>query len=182
MLYTKTRAIKKETAAQRDFPDDNAPNHRAKPTKDIVKALDWEPLSACGLFARLAPSDYHLFASLGRALADQRFTSYENVSESWLDDWLASKDRSFFGVVFVNCPKVGQNVYPTMDIISNKKEILTVYPNLLCFLKNNRLISYAYAWYIHERIKIFSNVPSPSKYMSVVRDYNSIEKKIYLLR
>ncbi|GFV39211.1 mariner Mos1 transposase [Trichonephila clavipes] len=43
----------------------------------------------------LAPSDYHLFASLGHALADQRFTSYENV-KSWLDDWLASKNRSFF--------------------------------------------------------------------------------------
>ncbi|GFT19081.1 mariner Mos1 transposase [Trichonephila clavipes] len=79
------------------FLDDNAPNHRAKPTKDIVKALDWEPLAHAAYLPDLVPSDYHLFASLGRALADQRFTSYENV-KSWLDDWLASKDRSFFGV------------------------------------------------------------------------------------
>ncbi|GFW85394.1 mariner Mos1 transposase [Trichonephila clavipes] len=77
------------------FLDDNAPNHRAKPTKDIVKALDWEPLAHAAYSPDLAPSDYHLFASLGHALADQRFTSYENV-KSWLDDWLASKDRSFF--------------------------------------------------------------------------------------
>ncbi|GFW80827.1 mariner Mos1 transposase [Trichonephila clavipes] len=77
------------------FLNYNAPNHRAKPTKDIVKALDWEPLAHAAYSPDLAPSGYHLFASLRHALADQRFTSYENV-KSWLDDWLASKDRSFF--------------------------------------------------------------------------------------
>ncbi|GFT53144.1 mariner Mos1 transposase [Trichonephila clavipes] len=71
--------------------DDNAPSHRAKPTKDIVKALGREPFTHAAYSPDLAPSDYHLFASLGHALADQRFTSYENV-KSWLDDWLASKD------------------------------------------------------------------------------------------
>ncbi|GFV21722.1 mariner Mos1 transposase [Trichonephila clavipes] len=78
-----------------DF-DDNAPSHRAKPTKDIVKALGWEPLAHAAYSPDLAPSDYHLFASLGHALAEQHFTSYENV-KSWLDDWLASKDRTFLG-------------------------------------------------------------------------------------
>ncbi|GFV94542.1 mariner Mos1 transposase [Trichonephila clavipes] len=77
------------------FLDDNAPNHRAKPTKDIVKVLDWEPLAHAAYSPDLAPSAYHLFASLGHVLADQCFTSYENV-KTWLDDWLASKDRSFF--------------------------------------------------------------------------------------
>ncbi|GFU21073.1 mariner Mos1 transposase [Trichonephila clavipes] len=91
------------------FLDDNAPNHRAKPTKDIVKALDWEPLPHAAYSPDLDPSDYHGFASLGHALADQRFTSYENV-KSWLDDWLTSKDQSVFGVVFTNCPKDGGNV------------------------------------------------------------------------
>ncbi|GFX89386.1 mariner Mos1 transposase [Trichonephila clavipes] len=61
------------------FLDDNTPNHRAKPTKDIVKELDREPLAHAAYLSDLAPSDYHLFASLGHALADQRFTSYENV-------------------------------------------------------------------------------------------------------
>ncbi|GFW30747.1 mariner Mos1 transposase [Trichonephila clavipes] len=70
------------------FLDDNAPSHRAKPTKDIVKTLGWEPLAHAAYSPNLAPSDYHLFASLGYALADQRFTSYKNV-KSWLDDWLA---------------------------------------------------------------------------------------------
>ncbi|GFW92291.1 mariner Mos1 transposase [Trichonephila clavipes] len=91
------------------FLDDNAPSHRTKPTKDIVKALGWEPLAHAAYLPDLSPSDYHLFESLEHALADQRFTSYENV-KSWLDDWLASKDRSFFGVVFSNCPKDGENV------------------------------------------------------------------------
>ncbi|GFX32748.1 mariner Mos1 transposase [Trichonephila clavipes] len=77
------------------FLDDNAPCHRAKPTKDIFKALSWEPLAHAAYSPDLAPSDYHLFASLGHALADQCFNSYENV-KSWLDDWLASKDQSYF--------------------------------------------------------------------------------------
>ncbi|GFW83585.1 mariner Mos1 transposase [Trichonephila clavipes] len=77
------------------FLDDNAPNHHAKPTKDIVKALDWELLAHAAYSPDLASSNCPLFASLGHALADQRFTSYENV-KSWLDDWLASKDQSFF--------------------------------------------------------------------------------------
>ncbi|GFX39062.1 mariner Mos1 transposase [Trichonephila clavipes] len=92
------------------FLDDNASSHSAKPTKDIVTALEWEPLAHAAYSPDLAPSDYHLFVSLGHALADQRFTSYETV-KSWLGDWLASKDRSFFfGVIFTNCPKDGGNV------------------------------------------------------------------------
>ncbi|GFV90474.1 mariner Mos1 transposase [Trichonephila clavipes] len=75
-----------------NFLDDNAPSLRAKPTKDIVKAFGWELLAHAAYLPDLAPSDYHLFASLGHALADQCFTSYENV-KSWLDDWLSSKDR-----------------------------------------------------------------------------------------
>ncbi|GFS97427.1 mariner Mos1 transposase [Trichonephila clavipes] len=76
------------------FVDDNAAKV-LKPTKDIVKVLGWEPLAHAAYSPDLAPSDYHLFASLGHVLADQRFTSYENIKSS-LDDWLASKDRSFF--------------------------------------------------------------------------------------
>ncbi|GFX72237.1 mariner Mos1 transposase [Trichonephila clavipes] len=86
------------------FLDDNAPSHRAKPTKDIIKALGWEPLAHTAYSLDLTPSDYHLFASLGHALAGQRFTSYENV-KSWLDDWLALKDRSFFWRGIYKLPK-----------------------------------------------------------------------------
>ncbi|GFX01964.1 mariner Mos1 transposase [Trichonephila clavipes] len=91
------------------FLDDNTPSHCAKPTKDIVKELGREPLAHAAYSPDLAPSNYHLFASLGDALADQRFTSYENV-KSWLDDWLLQNTDHFFGVVFTNCPKDGENV------------------------------------------------------------------------
>ncbi|GFU26501.1 mariner Mos1 transposase [Trichonephila clavipes] len=72
------------------FLDDNVLSHRAKPTKNIIKVLGWELLVHAAYSSDLAPSDYHLFSSFGHALADQSFTSYENV-KSWLDDWLASK-------------------------------------------------------------------------------------------
>jgi len=54
----------------------------------------------------LAPSDYHLFASMGHALAKQRFTSYEDVRK-WLDDWFGSKEQ-FFGVASTNCQTGGK--------------------------------------------------------------------------
>ncbi|QQP55264.1 Transposase [Caligus rogercresseyi] len=61
------------------------------------------------LFTDLAPSDYYLFASMGHALAEQRFTSYEYVRK-WLDDWFASKEQQFFGEESTNCQKDGENV------------------------------------------------------------------------
>jgi len=43
----------------------------------------------------LAPSDYHLFASMSHALAEQRFGSYEDVKK-WLDEWFAAKGEDFY--------------------------------------------------------------------------------------
>ncbi|GFT93965.1 mariner Mos1 transposase [Trichonephila clavipes] len=74
------------------FLDGNTSSHHAKPTKNIVKALGWEPLPRAAFSPDLASSNYHVFALLEHALADQSFTSYESV-RTWLDDWLASKDR-----------------------------------------------------------------------------------------
>ena len=74
---------------------DNAPSHTAKPVKETIEAFNREILSHAAYSPDLAPSDYHLFASMGYALSDQRFISYENVRK-WLDDWFASKERQFF--------------------------------------------------------------------------------------
>ena len=74
---------------------DNAPSHTAKPVKEPIEAFSWEILSHAAYSPDLAPSDYYLFASMGHALSDQHFTSYENVRK-WLDDWFASKERQFF--------------------------------------------------------------------------------------
>ena len=68
------------------FVHDNAPSHTAKRVNETIETFSWEILAHVAYSPDLAPSDYHLFASLGHALAEQRFTSYENVRE-WLDNW-----------------------------------------------------------------------------------------------
>lgn len=77
------------------FLDDNAPSHRARPARETVELLNWDQLPHAAYSPDLAPSDYHLFSSMGHALAEQHFDSYENVRK-WLDDWFASKDEQFF--------------------------------------------------------------------------------------
>ena len=62
---------------------DNAPSHTAKPVKKTIEAFSWEILSHAACSPDLAPSDYYLFASMGHALSDQHFTSYENVRKSF---------------------------------------------------------------------------------------------------
>ena len=48
---------------------DNAPSHTAKLVKEMIEAFDWEILSHAAYSPDLAPSDYHLFASMGHVLA-----------------------------------------------------------------------------------------------------------------
>ena len=74
---------------------DNAPAHKAKPVQDIIKTLGWEQLSHPPYSPDWAASDYHLFSSMGHALAEQHFDSYEEV-ENWVSDWFTLKDESFF--------------------------------------------------------------------------------------
>ena len=77
------------------FQHDNAPAHTSKVVKDTISALRWDVLSHPPYSPDLAPSDYHLFASMGHALAEQRFCSYEEVGK-WLDGWMASKNERFY--------------------------------------------------------------------------------------
>ena len=42
----------------------------------------------------LAPSDYHLFASMGHALTGQHFGSYEDIRK-WLGEWFTTKEEDF---------------------------------------------------------------------------------------
>ena len=74
---------------------DNAPAHKAKPVQDTIKTLGWEQLPHPPYSPDLAPSDYHLFSSMGHALAEQHFDSYEEV-ENWVSDWFALKDEQFY--------------------------------------------------------------------------------------
>jgi len=47
-----------------------------------LEALSWEVLPYATYSPDLVPSDYHLFASMGHALAEQRFGSYEDVKKA----------------------------------------------------------------------------------------------------
>ncbi|GFT95716.1 mariner Mos1 transposase [Trichonephila clavipes] len=47
------------------FLDDNAPSHRAKPTKDIVNVLYWEFLAHASYSPGLVPSDYSPICIIG---------------------------------------------------------------------------------------------------------------------
>ena len=58
------------------FLHDNAPSHTAKPVRDTLEALPHAAYSP-----DLPPSDYHLFTSMGHALTEQRFGSYEDVKK-----------------------------------------------------------------------------------------------------
>ena len=51
----------------------------AKPIRDTLKALDWEVLLHAADSPDFARSDHHLFASMGHALGEQRFGSYEDM-------------------------------------------------------------------------------------------------------
>jgi len=89
---------------------DNAPSYTAKLVKEMILGFGWEILSQAAYSSDLALSDYHLFASMGHALAQQRFTSYEDVRK-WLDDWfVAQKSNNFFDVASTNCQTDEKNV------------------------------------------------------------------------
>jgi [histone H3]-lysine36 N-dimethyltransferase SETMAR len=53
------------------------------------------PPASCLLSKLLAPSDYHLFRSMQHAFAHTHFSNYVQV-QKWMDEWLASKDSSFY--------------------------------------------------------------------------------------
>lgn len=77
------------------FLHDNAPSHTSKIVRNYLEALNWEVLPHPAYSPDLAPSDYHLFSSMGHALAEQHFDSYDDVRK-WLDEWFASREKEFF--------------------------------------------------------------------------------------
>ena len=63
--------------------------------QNYLETLNWEVLPHPAYSPDLASSDYHLFSSIGHALAERHFDSYEDVRK-WLDEWFASKDEFFW--------------------------------------------------------------------------------------
>jgi len=77
------------------FQHDNARPHVGKIVKATLEALGWDVLPHPPYSPDIAPSDYHLFRSMAHGLSDQHFNNYEEI-EKWLNEWIASKDESFF--------------------------------------------------------------------------------------
>ena len=68
---------------------------RTKPVHDTLEALNWEVLPHTVYSPDLAPSNYHLFASMRHALAEQSFGSYKYVKK-WLEEWFTVKREDFY--------------------------------------------------------------------------------------
>ena len=73
------------------FLHNNAPSPTSTATvRNTFESLSWEVLPRAVYSPDLSASDYHLFASMGHALAGQRFDSCEDVKK-WLDERFAVK-------------------------------------------------------------------------------------------
>jgi len=59
------------------FLHDNASSHTSTMVQNYLETLNWEVLPHPAY--HLGPSDYHLFSSMGHALAERHFDSYEVV-------------------------------------------------------------------------------------------------------
>ncbi|KAG5326294.1 MOS1T transposase, partial [Pseudoatta argentina] len=99
MLLSRALKEKRPLYAQRHdkviLLHDNARPHVAKPVKTYLETLKWEVLPHPPYSPDIAPSNFHLFRSMARGLADRRFHSYEEA-QKWIDSWIVSKDMSFF--------------------------------------------------------------------------------------
>ena len=74
---------------------DSDPSHMAKPVRDTSEILTWEVLPHAAFSPDSAPSDFHVFASMTHALADQHFGSYEDVKK-WLNEWFVAKGKDSY--------------------------------------------------------------------------------------
>jgi len=93
------------------FLHDNAPSHTSTMVQNYLEAFNWEVLPHPVYSPDLAPSDYHLFSSMGDECRSLSGTSIlTKTSENGLMSGLPRKMRNFFGVVYTNCPKDGKNV------------------------------------------------------------------------
>ncbi|EGI59641.1 Mariner Mos1 transposase [Acromyrmex echinatior] len=77
------------------FLHDNTRPHVAKVVKKYLETLKWDVLPHPPYSPYIASSDYWLFRRMQHDLANHRCTSFAEI-ENWLQNWIASKDESFF--------------------------------------------------------------------------------------
>jgi histone-lysine N-methyltransferase SETMAR len=74
---------------------DNARPHATAATIETIQKLNFELLPHPPYSPHLAPSDYHLFGSLKKALRGRRFGSDEEVKQA-THAWLCDQPETFF--------------------------------------------------------------------------------------
>ena len=67
----------------------------AKPVHDSLEILSWENFYHATYSSNLAPSEYHLLASLSHLFADERFGWYEDLKK-WPDEWFATRGEDLY--------------------------------------------------------------------------------------
>ena len=77
------------------YHHDNVPAHRAKKTSEKLKEAGWEIMVHHPYFPDLAPSDYHLYTALQRAIGDTELENEDDV-KSFFDNFIVSKPRDFW--------------------------------------------------------------------------------------
>ena len=82
---------------------------RKKTIRNTSEALSWEILPRAGYSPDLAPSDYHLFVSVGHALAEQRFDTYKDVKK-WFDEWFSASGGNFYRCSIHKFPVRWENI------------------------------------------------------------------------
>ncbi|UYV74971.1 hypothetical protein LAZ67_12001936 [Cordylochernes scorpioides] len=91
------RPVWREKHNKRILQHDNAPAHNATVVKNTIKDLGWELLPHPPYSPDLAPSDYHLFTSLGHALKKQEFSNSTYSENGLLTGQLTVQDGHLGG-------------------------------------------------------------------------------------
>lgn len=69
-------------------------------SQSYIKYLNWEVLLHPTYSSNPATSDYYIFWSMGYALAEQHFHTYEYM-KTWLDECIFLKGEDLFDVAFM---------------------------------------------------------------------------------
>ena len=73
----------------------NATPHKSVKTLEWVQKYNWETLEHPAYSPDLAPSDYHLFGALKRALSGERFTTDNELKHAVLQ-FFSQRDEDFY--------------------------------------------------------------------------------------
>jgi len=74
-------------------------HERSASCRKKIFGKKWDVLLHPPYSPEIAPSDYWLFRRMQHDLASHRFTSFAEI-ENWFQNWIASKDESFFEEFF----------------------------------------------------------------------------------